>query len=100
MIKTTDIVINNDCIGKLLLLAVRPDTKDDSDMFRYNVLAPKLGYEKFTIRIAGRQQMDVPEGTDAIEVCFDNLVLRPYVIDGKFGLTGTAKAIRRVTTKA
>lgn len=101
MLKTSDIVIDNDCVGKLLLLAIRPDVRDGEAVgYKYNVLSTALGYEKFNIRISGKQQLDVLEGTDAIEVAFDDLVIKPYVVDGKFGITGTAKAIRRVATKA
>lgn len=98
---TTNIVVANDCLGTLLLLNVRPDVKDGEAVgFKYNVLSARLCYEKFNIRIPGKQQLDVPEGADAIEVAFDDLVIRPYVIDGKFGIVGTAKAIRKVNTKA
>ena len=98
MIKARDVKIDTRSLGTFLLTEVRPDVKDGTQIgFKYAIALPHHQLEKFNVKIAGKQQIDVDDQID--EVAFDNLVVRPYVIDGRFGITATATAIKKVNNQ-
>lgn len=93
MIKPNQIRVDVRSLGKFYLTAVNPNVKEGTTIgYRYQVACPSLALEKFTIKIDGDKKMDVND--DICEVVFEGLQVSPYVVDGNFGLTGTATGIR------
>ena len=94
MIRPGDMRIDNRSIGKTLLVGIKPDVKDGEQVgFKYQIAMAEHALDKFNVRIPGKQQID--DTDEIVEVTFDNLQVRPYVIDGMFGLTATTTARRK-----
>ena len=98
MFRPTNLRIDTKCLGKHLLVDVKTDVKDGEQVgYKYLVALPDHQLDKYNVRIPGKQQINASDGI--CEVVFENLQVRPYVIDGVFGLTATATAVRRVDTQ-
>ena len=93
MIKPNAVSIDTKALGRFFLTAVSPYVKEGITIgYKYQVALPSLALEKFSVKIEGRQLIDI-DG-NIVEVVFEGLKVKPYVIDGTFGLTGTATGIK------
>lgn len=90
-------------LGKKLLLVsvtaakryVDGKATDEIEGFRYVVACPEHGLDKLSVKIGGRQLVDDPAGGYPA-VTFNDLQIRPYILNGQLGLTATASGISLV----
>lgn len=64
--------------------------------FRYVIALPAHGFEKLSVKIAGDQQIELPDGEEYIPVEFDSLDIRVYETNGHAQLTASATSIHAV----
>ena len=64
--------------------------------FRYVIALPAHGFEKLSVKIAGDQQIELPDGEEYIPVEFDGLDIRVYEAGGHAQLTASATGIHAV----
>lgn len=67
--------------------------------YQYAIVTPEREYDKYIVKISGKQLIDSPTN-GAIEVVFDGLEATPYVRDGWIQLSLKAKGIKAVQRKA
>lgn len=94
--------IDNAVFGnKFILTDIKPykSYKDGAagevEGYRYEVALPALGLEKVSVKIAGRQLLDMPK-EDFPLVRFSNLYAKIYVVNGNAGVSITADGINVV----
>lgn len=64
--------------------------------YRYVVTLPAHGFEKLGIKIAGDQQIELPDGEEYIPVVFDGLDIRVYEAGGHAQMTASATGIHAI----
>lgn len=64
--------------------------------FRYVIALPAHGFEKLSVKIAGDQKIELPDGEEYIPVEFDGLDIRVYEAGGHAQLTASATGIHAV----
>ncbi len=64
--------------------------------FRYVIALPAHGFEKLSVKIAGDQQIELPDGEEYIPVEFDGLDIRVYEANSHAQLTASATSIHAV----
>lgn len=96
-----ELKMENGCFGKMMLVEVRPinyveGTKVDTPVgHAYIVTLPRHSFDKLTVKIDGPAKMAAPE-EGYVEVRFTDLVIRPYVRDGRVAFTATATDVHPV----
>ena len=100
-LRLTPAVLGN----QLLLVAVKPEYEYQNGVrtnkiigYKYEVVASELGFEHVTVKIAGEQQMDTPDG-GYTEVNFEGLQVFLYWRQGSYDLGCTATKIRSAVPK-
>lgn len=105
MLKPSDMIISNDSIGSKLLLVevkakyeyVNNQRTDKVTGYGYTVVLPDRGFERLTVKIDGKPQMENPDGY--AEVVFTDLELFIYWSQGQYTVGARASGIRAVTAK-
>lgn len=95
-----DLVIDvRETIGDDLILAEVRDVFEYQDGVRtdtvigqaYTVLLPQRGYATLTVKVLGARKLDVdPASGNMIRVRFVGLVIKPYAIQGRIGVSAKA----------
>ena len=99
MINSKDLVLDNRVFGKKYwLIDVKPSYEyvdgaktDKVDGYKYIVVLPEMKMEKLSVKIAGNQIVDAPDGY--AECRFEELKVTPYVSAGNINLAATATNI-------
>ena len=102
--KLTDLKIDPQSLGnKLLLVEVLPsyaysEGKRTNTVtgYRYTVAMPDHGFDKLSVRIDGKQQLDTPDGY--AEVAFRDLEIYIYWTPTGYQVGARAKGIQLVDT--
>lgn len=102
--KITDLKIDPQSIGsRPLLVEVAPtyaysEGKRTNTVtgYRYTVAMPDHGFDKISVRIDGKQQIDTPDGY--VEVVFQNLEIYIYWTPTGYQVGARAKGIQLVDT--
>lgn len=102
--KLTDFKIDPQSLGnKLLLVEVAPtyaysEGKRTNTVtgYRYTVAMPDHGFDKLSVRIDGKQQLDTPDGY--AEVAFRDLEIYIYWTPTGYQVGARAKGIQLVDT--
>ena len=106
MIKVTDIKIDVPATvgNKLLLVDIKPRYEYDNNQrtsnitgYGYTVVLPDKAFEKLTVKIDGKQQMDITDGY--VDVNFANLELYIYWTQGQYAVGARATGIHAVHNK-
>lgn len=105
MLKPSDMIIANASIGtKCLLVEVKPkyeykeNQRTDTVIgYGYTVVLPDKQFEKLTVKIDGKQQMETPDGYT--EVHFNDLELYIYWSQGQYTVGARAAGIHAVNNK-
>lgn len=105
MLQPPEMTISNTSIGnKCLLVEVRPKYKYEENQrtntvigYGYTVVLPDKRFERLTVKIDGKQQMETPDGYT--EVYFDNLELYIYWSQGQYAVGARATGIHPVDHK-
>ena len=80
----------------IIMLTARSEDTDKIIGFRYVIALPAHGFEKLSVKIAGDQQIELPDGEEYIPVEFDGLDIRVYETNGHAQLTASATSIHAV----
>ena len=87
------------CVGVVPAYEYKNGIKTDNVVgHKYLIALPEKNLEKIGVRIDGPQQLDEPDGY--VEVAFDDLTIKPYVMNGKVGISYRAAGIHAVNAKA
>lgn len=105
MLKPSDMIISNDSIGSKLLLVevkakyeyVNNQRTDKVTGFGYTIVLPERSFERLTVRIDGKQQIESPDSY--IEVTFTDLELYIFWSQGQYTVGARASGIRAVNNK-
>ena len=98
-----DVVIDaNASVGKNLLLTdVRPyyayagNQKLDKVVgYRYDVVLTEKKFEKLSVKVEGKQKVELSDSVDYLPVVFDDLKLRLYTVSGGYNIAATANNVR------
>ena len=100
-----DLVISTkETVGdEFVLVSIKPAYEyvdgrrtEEFSAYKYSVVCVKAGYEKIAVRVEGDKKLS----DDAIDqnVIFENLELKPYIVNGRFGLSAKATGIKKATT--
>ena len=105
-----DLVINvRETIGDNLILTEIHDAYEYQNGVRtdkvigqaYTVLLPQRGYAALTVKVPGARKLDVDLGAgNMIRVRFQGLVIKPYAISGRTGVSAKADSIVIVSGNA
>lgn len=100
--KITDLTINPCSLGRrLLLVDVTPaytysEGKRTNNImgYRYTIAMPEHGFDKLSVRIDGKQQLEAPNGY--VEVTFQELEVYIYWTPTGYQVGARAKGIKAV----
>lgn len=107
MVKVTDVKIDVPATvgNKLLLVDIKPRYEYDNNQrtdkvagYGYTVVLPDKAFEKLTVKIDGKQQMEITDGY--VEVYFTDLELYIYWAQGQYAVGARATGIHAVNNKA
>lgn len=99
MINAKNLILDNRVFGKKMwLIEVKPSYEyvdgaktERIDGYKYTVVLPDLKMEKLSVKIAGNQICEAPDGY--AECRFEELKVTPYVSGGNINLSATATNI-------
>ncbi len=105
MLKPSDMIISAASIGsKALLVDVKPKYEyvnnqrtDKVTGYGYTVVLPECSFEKLTVKIDGKQQMDTPDSY--VDVIFTDLELYIYWSQGQYTVGARATGVHPVNNK-
>ena len=106
MLKLSDLVISAESLGQRLWLvdivpayAYRNNLKtDEITGYKYVTTLPDRGFEKISIKVDGRKQLEKPE-SGYIEVSFTDLELFVYMMNNQPQIGARATKVTQVNTK-
>ena len=106
MLKLSDLVISTESLGNRLWMtdivaayAYRNNVKTDEVVgYKYVVTLPDKGFEKISVKIDGKKQLEKPE-SGYIEVIFTELELFVYMMNNQPQIGGRATKVTQVNTK-
>lgn len=105
MLTLKDLKFDTACLGRMLLVEVKPVREYQNNKptdkilgYRYYVTLPDKMFEKLGVRIEGEQLMEQPESY--AEVLFENLEINAYSTKEGIVIAATATGIKPVQRKA
>ena len=104
--KAKNIIVDPQTLqGDVWLCGISPYKDDTGTGYRYECVLPNVGFEKFNVKIPGKQQLTLTEDEGVVVVNFQGLQLSFYTRTQKDSeyvdvfLTGRATGIAKVPQK-